>query len=434
VLLEFTVENYRSYREPAKLSLVASSGDELPENLTGVEDRGLSLLKTVVVYGANGSGKSNLLSAMHFLAALIEAPSRFELSLYSPFVPFGLDPDSAAEPSRMGATFLAGDVLYEYSIAIRVSIIVEEKLVAYPGSRPQIWINRVGEKISTRRGLPLLSQLARTIRPDKLLLGAAAALDVPEMKAPAYWLAGNLRSRQEAGRWPTATAILLGFGWTRSYGEMDTIRRLMQDPAFKSWADAFLRRADLGLIGVEVEHAQVQPSGKAREGLDEADRRQIEEYRPVFLHEGAAGVLARLDLEDESHGTRRLFGMLALFYDVLSRGELAVVDEFSASLHPMIVRELVRLFHDPETNPRGAQLIFTTHDTNLLSDRLFRRDQVWFTEKNRSGATQLYSLHDVKGVRADDAIEKGYLRGRYGAIPFLGVLDLPALSRGSDAE
>jgi AAA15 family ATPase/GTPase len=167
---------------------------------------------------------------------------------------------------------------------------------------------------------------------------------------------------------------------------------------------------------------------------EEAPEDDAEDLRIVLLHESQAETPARFDLSQESHGTRRLFGMLAPFYDVLSRGELAAIDEFSASLHPMIVRELVRLFHDPETNPHGAQLIFTTHDTNLLGDRLFRRDQVWFTEKDRSGATELYSLHDVKGVRADDAIEKGYLRGRYGAIPFLGELDLPALSRGRDAE
>ncbi len=117
--------------------------------------------------------------------------------------------------------------------------------------------------------------------------------------------------------------------------------------------------------------------------------------------------------------------MLVPLYLVLQDGELAVLDELSASLHPSLVREIIRYFHDPKRNPKGAQLVFATHDTSLLSGRLFRRDQVWFTEKNQRGATDLYSLQDIKGVREDEPFEKGYLRGRYGAIPFFGQLDFP---------
>jgi AAA15 family ATPase/GTPase len=115
-------------------------------------------------------------------------------------------------------------------------------------------------------------------------------------------------------------------------------------------------------------------------------------------------------------------------YEVLSQGELAIVDEFSPSLHPFLVRELIRVFHDSQLNPKGAQLVFATHDFSLLSGSLFRRDQVWFTEKNESGATDLYSLHDIKGVRDDEPFEKGYLRGRYGAIPFFGQFDFPPVA------
>jgi AAA15 family ATPase/GTPase len=126
--------------------------------------------------------------------------------------------------------------------------------------------------------------------------------------------------------------------------------------------------------------------------------------------------------------------MLAPLYEVLEYGEVAVVDEFSASLHPMMTRELVRLFHTPEWNAKGAQLIFATHDASLLSGSLFRRDQVWLTEKNASGSTDLYSLHDIKDVRDDDPFDKGYLRGRYGAIPFLGDFDFPPNSMDNEGD
>lgn len=120
--------------------------------------------------------------------------------------------------------------------------------------------------------------------------------------------------------------------------------------------------------------------------------------------------------------------MLVPLYEVLRDGQLAIFDELSASLHPSLVREVIRAFHDPTLNPKGAQLIFATHDSSLLSGRLFRRDQVWFTEKDRAGATDLYSLHDLKGVREDEPFDKGYMRGRYGAIPFFGQFDFPRIS------
>ena len=144
---------------------------------------------------------------------------------------------------------------------------------------------------------------------------------------------------------------------------------------------------------------------------------------------GITGVTRTLGCVDESQGTLRLFSMLFQLYEVLRDGQLAVADELNASLHPSLVRELIRAFHDPKLNPKGGQLVFATHDTSLLSGKLFRRDQVWFTEKNPSGATDLYSLHDVKEVREDEPFEKGYLRGRYGAtIPFFGQFDFPPVS------
>ena len=149
---------------------------------------------------------------------------------------------------------------------------------------------------------------------------------------------------------------------------------------------------------------------------------------PYFVHSGEEGVNSRFAFWEESHGTRRLFDMLVPLCEALIGGEVAVLDELSASLHPSLVREIIRAFHDPELNPKGAQLVFATHDTSLLSGRLFRRDQVWLTEKDPNGATDLYSLHDVKEVRDDEPFEKGYLRGRYGAIPFFGQFDFPPTS------
>jgi len=213
-----------------------------------------------------------------------------------------------------------------------------------------------------------------------------------------------------------------------------TALRCHEDRAFRSWVTALLRHVDLGIQGVEIEllrHSYSEPAvTRAPDGRSITSYEEWNEERPeLFLvHGGDDGMPVRFRLSDESHGTHRLFLMLIPLYEILQAGELAVVDELDASLHPCLVREITRAFHEPKLNPKGAQLVFATHDTSLLSGQLFRRDQVWFTEKDASGATDLYSLNDVKGVREDESFEKGYLRGRYGAIPFFGSFDFPPIS------
>lgn len=454
MLLEFTVENYRSYRDRARLSLVASSAEELPENLVPVEGRGLSVVKSAVLYGANGSGKSNLLAAMNDLAALVESPTRRPLFERITCKPFALDDGLTRKSIRFGASFVLEGVLYEYAVAVRDSEIVEEALTAYPENRAQNWFRREGGEARPGPKLPpILKEYAKNVPRHQTFLGFAAALDAPKLAVPAKWLTQNLRTRRELGN---ASNVIDYFSLMTTQG--------LEDERFKVWVEGLLRHADVGIVGVGTEEAaadeKIGALGVARVNQPEPDRvslttnamdavgiaiaSRVEDLflqktgrprlRPFFLHENESNEPRRFDLADESQGTRRLFAMCGPFFNALSGGEVLVVDEFSASLHPLIVRELVRLFHDPRTNPHGAQLIFATHDTNLLSSRLFRRDQVWFTEKDRSGATELYSLHDVKDVRPDEAFEKGYLRGRYGAIPFLGEFDFPIPAVAADGE
>lgn len=137
-----------------------------------------------------------------------------------------------------------------------------------------------------------------------------------------------------------------------------------------------------------------------------------------FLHNTGKGAVS-LDLADESQGTQKLFAFSGPWLDVLTQGKVLVVDELNTSLHPLLVRHLVNLFHNAKTNLRNAQLLITTHDTSLLDPDIYRRDQVWFTEKDTHGATHLYSLVEFK-PRKNEAFERGYLKGRYGALPFIG--------------
>jgi hypothetical protein len=179
---------------------------------------------------------------------------------------------------------------------------------------------------------------------------------------------------------------------------------------------AYLKKADLGIIDLELLEVS---SGESKE----------KPYSAVFtlrnkfnnkIKEGTSSFSLNLD---ESEGTKKYFYLLGPVLDVIENGSVLVIDELDSKLHPNLVEKIVSLFNSKELNPKNAQLIFNTHDTNLLGSELFRRDQIWFTEKNKFGEAKLYSLADFKDVRKGEAFEENYIRGKYGAVPFLGFFD-----------
>jgi len=425
MLVDFTVENYRSYREAKTFSLVASSLPELRGNVFTVPDLELPLLRTGAIYGPNASGKSNLLGAMYSLSEMMESPASRPYYLAMQVPPFALDKHSSKNHTKFTVRFIVDGVLYKYHAALRLQYVERESLVAYPNKREQTWFTRHGQDFDFNKTyLRGQKQYLQEVTPTTaLLLSVATAFEHAQLSPIARWLAINLRDRtgSRVNRWsrqrPTGDA---------------TTQMLLSSPDFFEWANAFIRHADLGIRSVAVESFEVevrrtpQRRTDAEAKLLPSEETKEKRHHPYFLHSGEdEEVTVRFGLGEESLGTQRLFTMLAPLYDVFTGGQVAVIDELSASIHPTLVRELVRTFHDPEINKNGAQLIFATHDTTLLSGRLFRRDQVWFTEKCPSGATDLYSLQDVRGVRSDAAIEKNYLEGKYGAIPFFGQFDFP---------
>jgi uncharacterized protein len=429
MLVAFTVENFRSYREPMTLRLVADSSADLPNNLIALPQ--FSLVRSAAVYGGNASGKSNLLYAMYALGEMLQGADSPEHREWEPAAPFALDKHSSKRPSRFSVQFYLDEVLYEYVVSVLGEKIEEERFSAYPLGREQVWFDRRGSETSLNRThlRGPKQQLVEMTAENRLFLAVAAVFNHPQLSAPAQWLAQNFRERLSI----SASTIAMR---RRDI----TARRLRDDPAFMSWANAFMRHADLGIQKIGVDTKIVETRRRVPTKPDETGARQIEErvdreerYETYFVHSGDDDVTANFVLWQESLGTRRLFSMLMPLYDVLLGGELAIIDELSASVHPAMVRELIRLFHEPSVNPRGAQLVFATHDATLLSGHLFRRDQIWFTEKNPSGATELYSLRDIKGVRPEEPFDKNYLRGRYGAIPFFGEFDFPPIAESEEA-
>lgn len=423
MLIEFRFRNFLSFRDECVFSMVASKackgGPLVVDSVVSVEQFGKrQLLRSAAVYGANASGKSNLVKAFRFVGLIMQrAPELGTGSL--PVVPFLLDDGSSQEPTEFELTFIAEGVRYRYGFVVDKKKVHEEWLYAYPKGQAQKWFVRSlssegqpewdwGTQLKGEK-----QRLADLTRPDALFLSVAVRFNQEQLQPVYDWLTKRL-------------AVVL----SHSFPEDFTLERLDEDNEFSSQVTAFLGMADLGISGVDVEKRRIEPGSKEEKIMnylkpmleEELAGREIdllEQKRPSFRHRGATGVDVRLPYDLESEGTKRVFALAVALIDSLADGLVLVVDELDSSLHPLLVWRLIELFHNAEVNTNNAQLIFNTHDTTLLSPDLFRRDQIWFTEKDSDGASTLYSLLDFK-PRKGEALGKGYLQGRYGAVPVLG--------------
>ena len=417
MLIDFTVGNYRSIRDPQTLTMVAAPRDRQHEvTHVLVAPDGTRLLRTALVYGPNGSGKSTLLDAIDTLVWLVSSARGFdETTTLDPLDPFRLDGETRDQPCVFEISFVAAEVVYEYALSATRERIVSESLRYYPKGHPRTLFTREGDSIalvgnldrSTARMAKKISE-RRSNTPFLSILGQNEEPDAIE----AYrWFLGRL-----------ATTV------SPSLTDMYTKKLLADDPDAKRFILDVLRLADTGITGAdarrefvdvpeEVRRAFAQHAG-APQGA-KAIPAQAETIRVQFQHHGVE--LVEFDEEDESMGTRQLLALAGPLYDVFQNGRVLVIDELDSSLHPDLVSALVDLFNRPDFNRHGAQLVANTHDVTQLDLSRIRRDGVWFTEKGADGATTLTCLADVEGVRADTALQKNYLQGRFGALPAHGL-------------
>lgn len=409
MLLEFRVRNYRSIRDDQALTLIASGDKELAS--THLAPTGLKsaphALRTAVVYGPNASGKSSLLRALDYMRAVVaESATVIQPGQTYNVPPFKLDAVSAQQPTEFEITFLLSGVRHQYSFSMTAQRIVSESLLVYRSSKPtQLYSrqhvdgDRYDYEFSTYLTGPRKLWQEST-RPNALFLSMAAQLNSEQLSPVFNWIVRSITFL------PAGATVLPDF-----------TTALLATEQGRASIREFLSAADISIADVQAVprkgmHAQWVMSAS---GL-QASQEEREFLMPVFEHSTPKGS-AKFELHDESEGTQRLYGLIAPVLDCLREGRVLVVDELDSSLHTLLVRRLITLFHTPELNPNGAQLIFSTHDTSLLDHTLFRRDQIWFTEKDADQATRLYPLTDFS-PRKQEAWERGYLAGRYGAVPF----------------
>jgi hypothetical protein len=400
MLLRFEAGNHRSIMEPVELSMIAVDDDRpAARSFSRITERALTV---AAIYGPNASGKSNVLDALDWLSAAVGLSLR-QWGESVPRLPFrfGDGPDTA---STFAVDMIVGGVRYTYDLEVDDTSVVFEGLYSYPERRRRVLFERDEMDLTLRRGLSALSGTRELLTPTTLALSAALRFDEQEIGAFGRALAGigTLTTRMPdrlpswfAARLPTRTPI--GAGSTNEIFQNDGTTQ--NDLEHRNAALSMLRLADLGIHDVEI----------VDDGLDL--------YPRLRLIHRAGGHRLSFEISEESAGTRIWFALIGPVLHALRSGQILLFDEIDASLHPRLSAHLLKLFQDPVTNPRGAQLIFTTHDTSLLG--YLNRDEVWLTEKGDDGATRLTALAEFGGdkVRRSTNLERAYLQGRFGGLP-----------------
>ncbi|MGM0575157.1 MAG: AAA family ATPase [Myxococcota bacterium] len=428
MLVELSVSNYRSYAEESRLSLVAYSRDQVhPGNRFRVsEDDDLELVKSAVLYGANASGKSNIIQAAWVLRYMVVDAYR-DLGPEDPIPvePFALDPARAEEPTVLEVIFIVEGVRYEYGFAATPSRVVEEWLNAFPKGREQRWFHRQGEEKDDWYFGPHLKgqkvRIAELTRPNALFLAVATHLGHEQLSAVARWFRHQFRVIGEFA----VPVVPPKPSEKRRYVSMleFTARKCLEDEAFRARVEDLLRAADVGIEGLSVVEEDISPDDLPEAlppGLRQALTREPQ-LRVRTLHTDANGTQRYFDLlTQESAGTKAFFEFAGPWLDTMMSSYVVLIDELFANLHPALTRALIDGSQTTEGELR-PQIVFTTHDATLLDSNLFRRDQIWFAEKDSVQGSHLYSLLDFK-ARKNEAFGRGYLTGRYGARPFVGDL------------
>lgn len=426
MLIEFSVANFRSFREMQTLRLQAapikSRNPQLDEQNVFQVNEKLSLVKSKVIYGANASGKSNLVKAMAAFVRIFHASFQEQDALKKWIEPYLLNKQSFQQPTFFQVQFRINERNYRYGFEANQISIISEWLYSSNGSRMESYhFKREGQQIEINprtfkeasRLIIGKDELPPLYRDNALFLPLVAAFNGPIAETIVRYFTNNL----------------IIYSGLDSRNANATAMHAFQDDAMRAKMVSVLKRSDVGIEDLDTMEIP-------DEGLNEITKgyflkQQAEGKKPILLitkrkavdEKGEAVMDVPFLFNEESYGTQKLFFLSPFLINALETGGALVVDEFGSSLHVKLIRAILDLFHSPITNPHNAQLIVATHDTHLLDQRIFRRDQIAFVEKDKSGQSVLTDLVEFKGVRNDASLENDYLNGRYGAVPLINQFD-----------
>lgn len=422
MLIEFSVANFRSFADTQTFSFVADESKHDSETQLFVPQGSeyvskFTLLKSAVAYGANASGKSNFIKAFSVMNRIVSRSAKEgQRGDALPISNFKLDQDLSKQPTEFEVVFIADGVRYQYGFSVSTSRVFEEWLFAYPKGRPQNWFSRswdsANEEYQWSFGTNLSGEKQvwkNATRSNALFLSTAVQLNSEQLKPVFDWFEEHCRVIGVNGFPPVFSAQYCEDG-----GHDDVL--------------SFLKQGDVGIDGLAVKSESFNPEGlpdempEAIKDMIRSEMKDKEVFEIHTHHRTTDGDMISFDLDEESTGTQKLFAFAGPWLECLNQGSVLFVDELHDNLHPKLVQYLVELFHNDKTNPNNAQLFFTTHETSILNQSVFRRDQVWFCEKDERGASSLFPLTDFSPRKGRENLETSYLAGRYGAVPFIDQL------------
>ena len=404
MLIGFSVGNYKSFKETVTLSMVASSiteeDRELDENNVFPINDKLSLLKSAAIYGANASGKSNLVAAINFMKwFVLNSSKETQVSEAIDIEAFRLSTETEKEPSFFEIVFLVEGKTFRYGFEVNAREVASEWLFQADESEEKMLFERDFDNYILN-DFPEGQGISDKTRNNALFISVVAQF--------------NGKVSGKILLWFSKTLQLISGLQDRQYRQ-ETLESFENDRHRHDIIE-FIKKLDLGIGDIQITKNISQKTAMFGSLYQAA----VKTVHRKYDADGKQTARELFDIEThESEGTNKLFALAGILLDTLRIGKILLIDELDARLHPLITRELICLFNSNETNPHNAQLIFTTHDTNLLSSKTFRKDQIWFTEKDNKGATDLYSLVEYK-VGKNASFERDYIMGKYGAIPFIG--------------
>jgi uncharacterized protein len=403
-MIEFSVGNYRSFKDVVTFSMVAApiqhEGGEIDRNNVFAIAQDIYLLRSAAIYGANASGKSNLIRAISFVHNFIlnsavgkRVKDPIDTEVYK------LSKDTETEPSYFEIIFAIGTTRYRYGFEVDRYSVKSEWLYQTLKTKENELFSREGKKIKISPKFSEGKELVKNTRSNALFLSVVSQFN------------GEIAT--EILIWFYNLAIILNLDDELACERMTS--EMMLEKYRKQYLIDLVTSLDLGISDLKIIQT---PINENEHSLDY----EIKTTRWKYDADNNKLLLEQFDInKEESAGTQKFYRLSGLLINVLENGSRLIVDELDSRLHPLITNAIVKLFDSPKTNPKNTQLIFTTHDTNLLSSHLFRKDQIWFTEKNRYGATDPYSLAEYK-IPGQTSFEQDYIAGKYGAVPFIGDL------------
>ena len=415
MIIEFEVSNFRSIKGKASFSFEAGASKSHRNNYFEHDLHGgttIRLLKTAVVYGANASGKSNVLKAFHALNYFVRQSHQFETgSEIECHEPFLLDVSTKTEASPVMFKLIVigkDNIKYVYEVQFSKYEVLFEQLDYYPnGNENKLFERSKAGGHTVKSGSKLNPKLSRRFPANKLVLSVLGNDAHEQLESVYFWFkdleVGSLLAAYRMKSWETMVK-----------------QRCSQDAKFKDRLAKLLNIADTGIKSLSVVENPDEAFGfpdsfptKIKSAIIQENRYGVTAFFEEFNEDKITKLSNEVTWENQSSGTRMLFTIGGMILLRLEEGGVMIVDELNSSLHPDLCVFLVSLFHNTDSNPNNAQLLFATHDIQILADDRFRKDQLWFTKKNKFGATELYSAQDFEGVRDTTPLDKWYINGKF---------------------